>query len=302
MDSPIREELWGSSLSNDASEQEAAQSLAALVTHFYGLKPFPSSAQKLLMLSHNEDYDVGELAAIVEEDPTLAARVLRLVNSAAYSLRMRCVSISHAVTLLGAKAISELGSALIVLDMFNDKSGPAAAIRDHVLSVAVLSRHVARLGSLPTDDIFTCGLLHDIGKLMMLQVSETDYSLLLYQAGNHSGSIHLQEQKTYGYDHAVLAGHMLYIWQIPPPIPLVVAWHHKLADIIKKDKAIALMIGIILFADQLFYLLNGQEKPEKEMVEKLINDEPGKVLGITEKMVESEWTTFREVLSSSKII
>lgn len=291
----ILEQLWFGELSEDPAEQEAARSFAATVAEVQGLRPFSPAVQRLLSAINNEYFTVDEVTAIIEGDTTLAARVMRTVNSAAYGLRCRCTSVRHAVTLLGSSAISQMSAAMAILDMFAGSKGPAALVTTHSASVASVTRVLAERGKFDNRDLlFTCGLLHDVGKLLLLQVSESlrlgdgedPYPNLLAEVSKEFDVCHRREREHYGFDHGVLGGHVLRAWQIPEPIPQIVAWHHQPERALSEGGTIAASIAAIRLADRIAYL-SGREPSDAlwdELLEELVS-----VLDVDESKLAEWW-------------
>jgi putative nucleotidyltransferase with HDIG domain len=287
----LMEDLWFGEVKSDPAEEAAANSLVAHVAELHGLRPFPVSAQKLITLVRGANYTVGAVERIIESDPLLAARVMRVVNSAAYALRTRCKSVSHAVVLLGARALSDIATAMAVLDMFDGGREVADKLRSHSVAVGTVSRQLALQHSLPPDEVFTCGLLHDLGKLLILQAEEDvgegeqmAYEALL-QCNGHAESTHLWERETYGYDHAVLAGHILRAWQIPNPVPVVVAKHHMPGQAFKLSENVSTMVSLVRLADRLTYALDEGSRSDDELVEELGRSGDAAAINLDEKQL-----------------
>lgn len=295
----VDEDLWFGGSPDDPAEAEAARSMALVVARVYGLRAFPGSVQRLLALTADPDFRLADVVRTLEGDASLASRVLRLVNSAAYSLRVRCTSISHAVTLLGARAIGEVAMATAVLDLFQEQMGPSAAVREHSAVVAGLARFLAVRLRVPPEDVFTAGLLHDIGKLLMLQVEDEEvpagYLELLVEAGNRRDTAHLLERERYGYDHAVLGGHVLRAWDIPEPVPTVVAWHHQPARAFAARGEAATLVSLVRLADRLSYDLgleargDGPLDTDAARIADIARDESSAWLGLGPERLADLW-------------
>ena len=120
---PIDEELWfDSDDGGDAiAEAKAAESMAAMVGRILGAKPFPVAAQKLADLTRAPNARIDQAVRILESDPALSARLLRLVNSAGYALRLRCTSVRHAAALVGTRRLHQVATTSAVLDLFDSK-------------------------------------------------------------------------------------------------------------------------------------------------------------------------------------
>jgi putative nucleotidyltransferase with HDIG domain len=286
----IEEDLWFGGRSEDVARQNAAESLAALSARVHGVRPFPVAAQRLLDVSADEHATTHEVAQVVEADPALAARLLRLVNSSAFGLRIPCKSIAHAVSLLGLKKLGELAAASTVMGMFDDDANPAAdAILEHGAAVAAVARHLAPSVSLSSEEMFLAGLLHDVGKLMMLQSEEDGYAELIEQEAGRWDAVHAHEQAAYGFDHAVLAGYVLREWRLPEPLPRVVAWHHAPTKAYEVGGRIGAMIHLLRLADRLAYELAANPQPRGEIVDEIGRGESATYLGITPNVLELAW-------------
>ncbi len=297
----VFEELWfGESPDSDA-ERAAAESLAAQASRILVLRPFPASAQKLLALTNDPDSSVKQMQQVIETDPSLAMRVLRMVNSAAFGLRARCTSVPHAIVLLGRRVLGELAIALSVLEMFKAGTGPHQLwLRQHSSAVAGIARQLAMVLALPAADLLTIGLLHDIGKMFELQLGDDDYPDLLDQAGGERDAVHLLERTHHGYDHAVLAAHVLKGWKIPEPVPTLVAWHHQASRAFKAGGDLARQTSLIRLADQLSYAFEETAGQDEEMYGRIAEDEAATYLGLSASKLIEIWTELRSVSVDSQ--
>jgi len=249
----IDEDLWFGTTDDEAAEHAAANSMAAMVGRLLGAKPFPEAARKLADLARDENFKIDDVVQVLERDPALSARLLRLVNSASFGLHQRCTSVRHAATLVGATRLQQVATTAAVMELFDSGSALAARILDHSSVVGGFSRYLAVHLSLPSDDLFTAGFLHDIGKLMLLESEGESYEQLLAAAAGSADKLHVAERATLGFDHGVLAAHVMKAWNIPDPIPKVVAWHHESAKALSFSTHIAAMVETVRLADALTY-------------------------------------------------
>jgi putative nucleotidyltransferase with HDIG domain len=300
----IIEELWFGDFSDEAAEKEAAHSLAAQAAKIVGLRPFPLAAQRLMAVARNPDYSVATLQEIVEGDPSLAARLLRLVNSSAYGLRRKCTSVQHAIMLLGGRALADLAAAVAVFDMVKNKADAQLnAMREHACVVAGLARQLAVSNALPSDDVFTCGLLHDLGKMLQLQLGDDSYPQLVREVEHRRDALHVLERERYGFDHAVLAGHVLRSWSIPDPVPQVVAWHHQVTRAYQHGGQPATMVSLLRLADRMAYELEINEgEPDEERLASLAKDEAVAYLGLPVDTLESMWLDLQLTAMESRLL
>lgn len=267
----LSEELWFGDINPGRTNSQAADSVAAAVAKASGLKPFPAVAAELMRMLANPDFDMREVKESVERDPALATRLLRVANSALFRSSAACDSIETAIVRLGAQTVGEIVAGVATMTMFSDEAGLGARMRDHCAGVAALARVLGtswRLRGVP--QLFLCGLLHDVGVMLSLQVGDFDYGSLTEEELENADLVHLKEREVLGYDHAVLGAHVLDLWKIPYPVSPVVAWHHQPGTAYKDSPQIGLMVAMLRLADKLEYQLNRSEALDDAYLEELI--------------------------------
>jgi len=250
----LDESLWFGEGDDAEAESRAAASLAAVGTRIVGAKPFPVAARRLDELTRNPNTRIEQVVTVLESDPALSARLLRLVNSAGYGLKVRCTSARHAAVLVGTRRLNQVATTAAILDLFDGNNTLGVELLEHAAVVGSLCRYLGVHLGLPHDELFTCGFLHDIGKLMLLDAERERYAELLAEFGSAPDQMHLAERRLFGFDHAVLGAHVLAAWNIPEPVPRVIAWHHAPARAMQ-DTVIAAMVQTLRLADLLAYVL-----------------------------------------------
>ncbi len=234
--------------------KRAAESETAVAARARGVRPFPMAAARVLTLTGGADFDVNAVVAAIETDVALAARVLRLVNSSAFSLRTRCSTLRHAVVLLGAGGVREAVVAGAVLNMFPGKGTNAwTALQRHALATATLARQLAPEWRLPSDEMFTVAFLHDIGKWILLE-QEEDYEEILERCGTAPEGTLDEERGRYGFDHAELTEHLLHTWQFPKSVSRIAGMHHDPAE--GYSDALAPRLALLRFANILAHAIH----------------------------------------------
>lgn len=287
MSASIDEELWYGSSTNQDAEDRAAASLAGRVGRVLGAKPFPATALKLARLTRDPRSSMDELLAVLESDPGLSARLLRLVNSAGFALRTACTSVRHAAVLVGNARLNQVATTAAIMDMYASSAKHATRILEHAGVVGALCRYLAFYLALPSDELFTCGFLHDIGKLMLLDTDGADYEALLDEAGDDADRVHLLERERFGFDHALLAGHVLAKWNIPQPVPQVVSWHHNAAHAFSVSSQLGQLVSAVRLADGMSYAFRAG-KPEI-WIEQLAKTDAAQYLGVSEPQIAAMW-------------
>ncbi len=182
---------------------------------------------------------VEEAAAVIGKDPSLTAKLLKLVNSAFYARTLRVSgglppgpvdSLSRAVMLLGLNQLSTLAMGVSVLPLFKDI--PAQCIDmgqfwRHSVGVGLVAKLMAiRLGDPSPERFFVAGLLHDIGRLVLYKQAPAAASEALALAGETGRRLLDAERELFGFDHAVLGGMLLRKWRFPESLEQAVWRHH----------------------------------------------------------------------------
>lgn len=292
----IAEELWFGDYPDDEAERAAAASMVAMTAKVLGLRPFPALAEKILRASRDPGTEMAKLSRLIEGDPSFAARTLRLVNSAALATRTPCKSIQQAVLRVGMQTIGEMAIAAATMEMFDASDETATGLRAHALIVAAVARQLAIEIGVPADDVYTCGLLHDLGKLLLLQYSEADGYAELLAANDESDALHVAERESFGYDHAVLGAHVLRGWNIPEPVPAVVAWHHQLARAVDSDIERARLVAVVRLAN---VIAHGLTAGELTLLARLARSPEAELLQISERQLANMWNNLQAAARES---
>ena len=191
----------------------------------------PRAGNKLRALLNKEDASLDEIEEILRYDPGLAANVLRLANSAFFGLSKKVGSLKQAVILLGVKRFAQIAlSACInkILDTtvegYNLSPGE---LWFHSIAVSNAAESLAKNRKLPeSDDAFTPGLLHDMGKLVLGKFIKEESKRFESLVKDGVPAV-IAEQMVFETNHAEIGALILYKWSFPPDIVDAVHWHHN---------------------------------------------------------------------------
>jgi len=294
----FQEDLWFGDFDDEAAREAAASSMAAMAGKVMGARPFPAAAQRLVQLTRNPDSNIHKVVRVLESDPGLSQRVLRLVNSAGYGLRVRCTSLNHATALLGQNRLQQIATSAVLLNHFGRTSEETKRKQEHGALVASLCRYLAIHLGLPQEDLFTCGLLHDLGQLMMLDDGDKEYVALVNAHQDEWDALHISEREILGFDHAVLAAHVLASWSIPAPVPEVIALHHQPALAHQAGAKISAMVQTLRFADHMSHLLDGTSPMEGS--KELADSEAASYLGFSEMQIGAMWKDLQQLRDANR--
>lgn len=158
---------------NSAYAQSIADQLAsAIAAKKIDVPVLPDTTHKVLALTQDPDSDAIQLANVLQSEPTLSGHVICVANSAAYSGASNIVSLQQAITRLGIVEISNIAIAVSLNNKLFKASGyeeHVERIWQHALLTALWSKEVARKQRKNVEAAFLCGLLHSIGKIVILQ-------------------------------------------------------------------------------------------------------------------------------------
>ncbi len=202
-----------------------------LVNYCNSITSLPAVYQRLDEAINDPYSDLSNIAAILSEDSSLAARLLRLANSAMFCFPSRVETVSRAVTIIGTKQLRDLVLATSVIELFNKIPEEHVSMESfwrHSIATGISARVIATYRrEANVERFYVLGLLHDIGRLVMyLQIPEmanraielsTESQLPLYQV----------EQQQLGFDHAAVGKALLAKWKLPDSLQDGVAYHHK---------------------------------------------------------------------------
>ncbi len=192
--------------------------LTPLEPYLGALPVLPDLVMRLVTLDMQADESYDEVVSIARQDPTFAARVLSLANSAALAPGAPVTSIAQAVARIGAWRIAELVSSMAVMDVFSTGGDAARDLWVHSVETAVLCRGLADLvggTSVPAGEAYLLGLVHDIGRSVLLAAGAKEPELL---AGfgpadlatdevTAMGKLSVERERTcMGFDHALVGG------------------------------------------------------------------------------------------------
>ncbi len=289
----IREDLWFGDEDPNRTAEEASRSLAAAAALAAGLKPFPVIAQRVMTLLADPDTPVAKVKKAIEQDPALTGRLLRVANSALYAPTIACRSVEDAVIRLGSRTVSEIVASLATLGLFSDaKSGFGASFRNHCVCVAAIGRVLGTEWRYKgVEHVFLSGLMHDIGKLLAMQVKEIRYEALDPAALQSPDQVHMHERAFAGYDHAVLGAHVLERWKFPDEICKVVALHHQPGRAFAASN-IALGVALLRLADDIEFQIRRSRELDEAYVETLIQNGAAEYTQFSRDVLRAMWPKF----------
>lgn len=204
--------------------------IAELVTGDDQLASLPDIFYKLNAAIEDPDCTFDDIGEIISIDPSLTARLLRIVNSAFYGFSTQVETVTHALTIIGTDQLAQLVLATSVMNQFKGIPSDLVDMDSfwrHSISAGLAARSIAALsGEYNVERFFVAGLLHDVGRLVLC-IKAPDETRAIFAKAEASGKLlYLEEQEILGFDHAELGGELLKSWRLPARLVEAVSFHH----------------------------------------------------------------------------
>ena len=195
------------------------------------LPSLPVVGIKILDILKDDDFSVDELSAIISTDPALAARILKMANSALYAHIPHVDSLDRAVSLLGARTLKNMAlSFVIISELQGDEPGgfDYEYFWKKSVTAAVAAEMLSHAANKRSEDTYVSALLMNIGKVIMYLCKPEEYTEVLDEKRAMGAAIAGIEQRVFGFDHQKVGGEILKEWNIPESIYMPISYHHYL--------------------------------------------------------------------------
>jgi len=181
------------------------ESLAIQVARSENLPVLPQIVSAVMKLADDPNASPRAMEAIIERDPALAAKILRVANSSYYGLS-QVNAVGRAVSVLGMNAVRSLVVSIAYQQLISSRPSSACFSRAefwlHSLATATACRIVGKLKCpVQADDLYGAGLMHDVGMLVLDRFCPQEFDSAITMAREEGVSLTEAEQKVLGFDH-----------------------------------------------------------------------------------------------------
>ncbi len=234
-----------------AAEKEAVNRITEAVKD---IPLLPVTGTQLTSALSDPSISAQKVAAIISRDPVVAAKTLRLANSAYYGIPNRITTLNHAISMLGVDSIRQMVFSFYFLDMTALKGSNTGFEIErfwrHSMASAFLAEAVARRLSFQmvgTAEAYLAGLVHDLGKYLLFRYDRNLFAQARQSARENLSSQVESEVRVFGTDHAALGGWLAERWNLPLSLIESARMHHRQSgDCINKE-----LVAITMAADRL---------------------------------------------------
>jgi HD-like signal output (HDOD) protein len=253
-------------------------------------------------LAADPDTSVGEIACVVELDVGVATDLLRIANAPTSALAQKCTSIRHAASLLGLRRVCQLVESAAALAFVEDTASEFPELANRVLAVAGVARMLAYITGVPPDDVFTAALLHDVGVLLLVQSEDPFYDGLMDSDVVGAEPSCEDEVALMGFDHASLGAAVVKNWNLPAPLPQVVALHHDWAGAVEVGGVVCAMVALLRVSDLIVPVLRSTPSPTLDDLTPLVADPAFAHLGLTREELFRSWEGLRKAEDKATLL
>lgn len=252
------------------------------------LPTLPTVASKLITLTSREDTTLTDIADLVSKDVALSSKILKVSNSAFYSVPQQIGTIKQAVSILGINAVRSLVLSFTFLSI---KAGKQKShfnftkFWERSLASAVSAKLILeQVPGADTEEIFISGLLQNLGELVLARTFPVEYDQVVSQVDNNQDVPLIAEQEIFETDHCVIGFEVAKSWGFPDILLLPLLHHHDPGSYTGKDKKISQTVQAVYLSDLLTNILFSNTPDEYHQ---RFRKQAGKILGLKPRGIDS---------------
>lgn len=227
-----------------------------LISEVEGLFSLPKVYLKVRESINDPKSTINDVALIVSQDPNIAAQILKIANSAFFGFATKIESIPRAIFIMGLAQLQDIVLAASAINAFKGISSDLINMKDfwvHSVFCAAIARLLAqKCNVIDSERLFVCGILHDLGHLVIYVKCPNQASKILSQAKQGHEPVVLLEKEILGFDYAEVSGELLKSWKLPASLYETVANHVQLKcdERFSLDSAIIHIANILVLQDE----------------------------------------------------
>ena len=201
----------------------------AIMRKIHNLPSLPAVVMELLASMDQEDVNIDALSQKIAQDQALTAKTLRLANSSFYGMANQVTTIHEAIAILGFRTVRSLATTAALIGTFGGHANTSfnvAPFWRHAIAAAICARELAPYLKLNPEYAYTTGLLHDVGRLVLVTQFQPNYEATMAHRAEHDCHLLDAERAVLGVDHALVGLVLTRHWKFPEAMQQAVACHH----------------------------------------------------------------------------
>ncbi len=256
----------------------------------------PTVVMKVNQMVNDPEVGLMEIGGTIAQDAPIASRVLRIANSSYYGLQAPVKSAEQAAAVVGARALQSIAMQASVMTQYEHLADvedfDLESVWRHAILTAQLCQMIAQRYEGETDmaaeEYYTCGLLHDIGKVVLLDNFPDQYLAVFRDAREKRRAVHLSEKEILGVMHTEIGAQVAVRWDFPDEVVHAIRYHHGPREELTGKPNVA----IVALADQIGYRLQDLE----------FGDSRGRLVQLAETMLDMPFDVTGEILDKAQQI
>ncbi len=249
-------------------DQTKNLSIQGLLDSIDDMPSIPETLMEILKVLDDPHSGASDLANVVRLDAPLMTKVLRLANSPYYSQRGDLADIHRCVAVLGYRTVRQVAICITVATTVVSAVAGSQGKLDyrelwrHSVVTGAIAKHLAGLVGYPDpEEVFTGGLLHDMGKFVLELHSPQDYGELIARRADSGLPLYVEEEKEFGFHHAAIGQAFGQSWRFPELLVCCFGKHHE--DMYgKANSRVDQAVALVTLGD---YLANTMEPPRSDL-------------------------------------
>ncbi|MFQ5806957.1 MAG: HDOD domain-containing protein [Phycisphaerae bacterium] len=258
-----------------APENALPPQLHKAMTRVTEISSLPEVTTRIVEVVEDPRSTAQDMHEIVKHDPALAAKILKVVNSAFYGLPSQIASLDRAIVMLGLSAVKNIALAASLSRLFRPGAiSQRFAARDlwtHCIAVGVCARLLAQAGFGQAEEVFVAGLVHDMGLLVEYQLFPKKLKAVAERCEVDRQDFCAAEREIVGADHQAFGAALAEKWKFPPGLRSAISHHHNPENLKPELKRVVTAVQVadtICCQNELgFYLTAQIQEITDEMLE-----------------------------------
>ncbi len=268
-----------------AEIQTLDNTLDDIVAKVGDLPAIPKVAEKIMRILEDPNVTAAQIQKVLDTDIAIAARVLKIANSAFYGYRGRIQSTSQAVMVLGFKTLKSVVMAASMKAIYKRFRLTEQKLWEHSVGVSIGSRIIAQeIKYHDPDEAFITGLMHDVGKVIMNNCDPMKFSLVVQMVYNKNVAASIAEKEIFGFTHKEVGSLVVKKWKLSETIENVIYYHDN-PKAIGVDPYLLKLASVVYLADRMCLKLGiGYKAPRPEV--DIAGDDVLSILGLSKERTD----------------
>ena len=261
-----------------------------------------TTAAKVMKVCNSPQASANDINRVISLDPVLTANVLKLINSAYYSLGDHVTSLTRAIVVLGVNTIKNLALSTAILGTISEtkKTPSMDALWSHSILTGVTAKHIATLVQVPhtlREMYFVSGLLHDLGKIPLIQCFPKEYDKVIDASKRKNLTMNRSEKIIFGLNHTMVGRVIVKKWRLGSPVKDVILFHHHPEQADTEHQHIVRIVALANIFSTLIHrdFLNAIE-PNSEFLKDLLT-----AVGVSWRSLAEEKDAILEEIDDAKV-